>query len=171
MTARTLVLLRHAKAETPGELPDFERGLTERGRADAGAAGSWLAGERLHPELVLCSPARRTRQTWQGVSKALARSAPEAPRCEVRYEDGLYDGGRTEVIDLLRAVPDAVSTVLVIGHNPTMSDVSVLLRPYDGEAVLEALKTSGVAVHRADGPWSQTEPFSMPLVASHTARG
>ncbi len=171
MTARTLVLLRHAKAETPGELPDFERRLTEKGRSDADAAGSWLADERLWPGLVLCSSARRTRQTWQGVSVALTQADPEAHSPEVHYEQRLYDGGRTEVIDLLRAVPDAVRTVLVIGHNPTMSDVSVLLRPYDGEAVLEALKTSGVAVHRADGPWSQTEPFSMPLVASHTARG
>jgi phosphohistidine phosphatase len=170
MTARTLVLLRHAKAETPGELPDFERRLTEKGESDAGAAGSWLADQRLRPDLVLCSSARRTRQTWQGVSVALAQAGPASPSPEVHYEQRLYDGGRTEVIDLLRAVPDGVRTVLVIGHNPTMSDVSILLRPYDDEAVLEALKTSGLAVHRADGPWSRTEPFSMPLVTAHTAR-
>jgi phosphohistidine phosphatase len=171
MTARTLVLLRHAKAETPGELPDFDRGLTGKGQSDADAAGSWLADERLRPQLVLCSPARRTRQTWQGVSVSLAQASPDSASPEVHYEQRLYDGGRTEVIDLLRAVPSSVHTVLIIGHNPTMSDVSILLRPYDGEAVLEALKTSGMAVHRADGAWSQTEPFTMPLVKTHTARG
>jgi phosphohistidine phosphatase len=171
MTARTLILLRHAKAETPGELPDFERRLTDKGRSDADAAGSWLADERLRPDLVLCSSARRTRQTWQGVSVALAQADPEAPSPEVHYEQSLYDGGRTEVIDLLRAVPDAVLTVLVVGHNPTMSDVSILLRPYDGEAEDKPLRTAGMAVHRAEGPWSQTEPFSMPLVTAHTARG
>jgi phosphohistidine phosphatase len=52
-----------------------------------------------------------------------------------------------------------------------MSDVSILLRPYDGEVQLKALRTAGLAVHRADGSWSQTEPFSMPLVTTHTARG
>jgi phosphohistidine phosphatase len=105
------------------------------------------------------------------VSVALAQADPEAPSPEVHYEQRLYDGGRTEVIDLLRAVPDGVRTVLVIGHNPTMSDVSILLRPYDGAAALVAMRTAGMAVHRAEGPWSQTEPFSMPLIATHTARG
>jgi phosphohistidine phosphatase len=171
MTARTLILLRHAKAETPGELPDFDRRLTEKGRADADAAGSWLADARLAPGLVLCSPANRTRETWRGVSISLAQAAPEVAAAEVHYEHGLYDGGRTEVIDLLRAVPDGVHTVLVVGHNPTMSDVSTLLMPFDEDARVEELKTAGMAVHRADGPWSETEPASMPRVEQHTARG
>ncbi len=171
MTVRTLVLLRHAKAETPGELPDFERRLTEKGDADADAAGSWLADERLRPHLVLCSSARRTRQTWQGVSVALKQADPAAPSPEVHYEHGLYGGGRTEVFDLLRAVPDGVRTVLVIGHNPTMSDVSILLRPYEEQGRPTALRTAGMAVHRAEGPWSRTEPCSMPLITEHTARG
>jgi phosphohistidine phosphatase len=121
---------------------------------------------------VLCSPAARTRQTWQGVSIALAQAMPETPAPEVRYEKGLYAGGRTEVFDLLRAVPDEVKTVLVVGHNPTVSDVSLLLIPddqYDGNDV--GLKTSGLAVHRTDAPWSATSPGSMRLVERHTARG
>ncbi|MFC3384826.1 SixA phosphatase family protein [Couchioplanes azureus] len=170
MTARTLVLMRHAKAEPPGELTDFARQLTGRGRADAGAAGAWLAAEGLRPGLVLCSSATRTRQTWHCVAVALGQADPEAPAPEVRYEDGLYAGGRTEVIDLLRAVPDSIGTVLVVGHNPTVSDVSILLA--DGATSLrEGLSTSGLAVHRAEGSWSATEPGSMPLVTTHTARG
>jgi phosphohistidine phosphatase len=172
MTARTLVLLRHAKAETPGELPDYERRLTAAGQSDADAAGAWLADERLRPELVFCSPATRTRQTWQGVSIALAQALPDTPAPEVRYEKGLYDGGRTEVFDLLRGVPDEVRTVLVVGHNPTVSDVSLLLIPdeqYDGNEV--GLKTSGLAVHRTEDSWSTTSPGSMRLIERHTARG
>jgi phosphohistidine phosphatase len=171
MTARTLVLLRHAKAETPGDGPDFDRKLTDRGESDADAAGSWLADEGLRPGLVICSTAARTRQTWQGAAIALTQADPEAGSPEVHYEQGLYDGGRTEVIDLLRAVPEDVTTVLVVGHNPTMSDVSILLRPHDENADLEGLKTSGLAVHKAEGPWSETEPGSMKLVTTHTARG
>jgi phosphohistidine phosphatase len=172
MSARTLVLLRHAKAETPGELPDFERRLTTVGESDADAAGAWLADERLRPDLVFCSPAARTRQTWQGVSIALAQALPDVPAPEVRYEKGLYDGGRTEVFDLLRTVPDETRTVLVVGHNPTVSEVSLLLIPddqYDGNDV--GLKTSGLAVHRTEAPWSSTSPGSMRLVERHTARG
>ncbi|MFF5084709.1 SixA phosphatase family protein [Actinoplanes sp. NPDC000266] len=173
MTARTLVLLRHAKAEIIGDdQRDFDRKLTERGETDADAAGAWLADERLHPDLVFCSPAARTRQTWQGVSIALAQAKPGGGAPEVRYEESLYFGGRTEVFDLLRTVPDAVHTVLVVGHNPTVSEVSLLLIPdaqYDGVDV--ALKTAGLAVHREDGQWSTTEPKSMHLIERHTARG
>ena len=170
MTARTLVLLRHAKAETPGDRPDIDRRLTAKGEADADAAGSWLSDQRLRPDLVICSPAARARQTWHGVAVALAQADPEGSAPEVHYEPGLYEGGRTEVFDVLRAVPDGTATVLVVGHNPTMSDVSIMLRP-GSDADTEGLKTCGLAVHRADGPWSQTEPGSMPLVQQHTARG
>ncbi|MDY7086184.1 MAG: histidine phosphatase family protein [Actinomycetota bacterium] len=171
MTVRTLVLLRHAKAETPGEGLDFDRTLTPRGENDADAAGAWLADERLHPDLVLCSSAARTRQTWQGVSIALAQARQGGGVPEVHYEQSLYHGGPTEVFDLLRKVPDQVRTVLVVGHNPTVSEVSMLLLPddqYDGIDVI--MRTSGVAVHRADGSWSGTEPRSMGLVERHTAR-
>ncbi len=172
MTARTLVLLRHAKAETPGQQSDFDRKLTTVGESDADAAGSWLADERLYPDLVLCSPAARTRQTWLGASIAIAQARPEIGSPEVRYERGLYDGGATEAFDLLRKVPDSVRTVLVVGHNPWVSEVSVLLIPddqFDGEEVV--LKTAGLAVHREEGPWSGTEPRAMHLFQRHTARG
>jgi len=172
MTPRTLVLLRHAKAETPGELLDFDRRLTVKGEADADAAGAWLADEGLRPGLVLCSPAARTRQTWHGVAVAVAQAGDsDAVSPEVHYEPGLYEGGRTEVIDLLRAVSDDIKVVLIVGHNPTMSDVSILLRPYDAQAPVEPLKTAGLAVHRLDGSWSAVEPGSMPLLELHTARG
>jgi phosphohistidine phosphatase len=170
MTARTLVLMRHAKTETPGDQPDFDRRLTARGESDADAAGSWLADERLRPDLVICSPATRARQTWHGVAVGLAQADPEGPAPEVRYERGLYEGGRTEAFDLLQAVPDGTATVLMVGHNPTISDVSILLRP-DAARNAAGLKTCGLAVHRADGPWSETGPGSMPVIEEHTARG
>ena len=160
---RTLVLLRHAKAEPPGEGPDAERALTERGRADAQAAGRWLADQGIRPQLVFCSAARRTRETWEGVAVTLTGA-------RANYSTALYAGGRTEVIDLLHTVPEEIDTVLVIGHNPTMSDVSILLRPYDTETDMSGLRTAGLAVHRTDRAWAQTEPGSMELVLEHTAR-
>ncbi|MEV6489405.1 histidine phosphatase family protein, partial [Actinoplanes sp. NPDC051633] len=114
------------------------------------------------------SSAARTRQTWQGVAVALTQGSPGGASPEVHYEDGLYDGGRTEVIDLLRAVPDDVGTVLVVGHNPTMSDISHLLDPAGDAPVL---KTCGLAVHKSQGPWSAAEPGSMHRTLLHTARG
>ncbi|MFC7528917.1 SixA phosphatase family protein [Actinoplanes sp. GCM10030250] len=171
MTSRTLILLRHAKAETPGDFPDYDRALSERGESDADAAGSWLSDEKLRPDLVICSPAKRTRQTWAAASVALAQGG-SSRSAEVHYEDGLYFGGSTEVFDLLRAVSDEVRTVLIVGHNPTMSEVSALLLSDEQfTGVTLELKTSGIAVHVSDRSWSQTEPGSMRLTRQHTARG
>ncbi|MBG0560500.1 SixA phosphatase family protein [Actinoplanes aureus] len=172
MTSRTLILLRHAKAETPGEIDDYDRALAPRGESDADAAGAWLADEKLHPDLVICSPAKRTRQTWQAASIALVQGERSSSAPEVHYEEGLYWGGRTEVFDLLRTVPDTVRTILVIGHNPTMSEVSALLVPDDEfTGTVVELKTAGLAVHSGDRPWAETEPGAMRLVRQHTARG
>ncbi|MBW6438124.1 histidine phosphatase family protein [Actinoplanes hulinensis] len=172
MTTRTLILLRHAKAETPGDFDDYDRALAARGVADAEAAGVWLADERLHPDLVICSPAKRTRQTWQNAAIALSTGPGPRPAPEVHYEESLYLGRGGEVFDLLRAVSDTIRTVLVVGHNPTMSEVSALLVPdeqYTGTVV--EMRTSGLAVHSGDQPWSQAEPGAMRLTRSHTARG
>ncbi len=162
MTGRTLVILRHAKAAQSDGLADADRPLTERGRADAAVAGAWLAAQGYRPALVLCSPARRTRQTWHGVATAL-ESAPL-----VRYEPQIYEGGTRELLTLLRAVEPELSTVLLIGHNPT---VSLLSQQLGGDTVdSDGLRTTGLAVHAVDAEWSALRSGGAPLVASHTAR-
>jgi phosphohistidine phosphatase len=162
---RTLVILRHAKADQPAGVADIDRPLTERGHADAAAAGAWLAARGYAPDLVLCSPAKRTRQTWHGVAVALAGA--RAP--EVRYERALYEDGPAELFDLLKSVPDGIGTVLVIGHNPTVSALSAML---DRAAARDAdgLRTSGIAVHALHGDWSAYGPGAAPLIATETAR-
>jgi phosphohistidine phosphatase len=165
MTERTLVLLRHAKAERPAGTADIDRSLTARGHADAAAVGAWLARRELLPDDVICSPAKRTRQTWHGVALALGGSGPE-----VRYEPIVYGGTARDLLDLIRRTPDGSVTVLVIGHNPTISDLSGLLDPAAARDS-DGLRTSGLAVHRFDGSWTDCERGKAPLAATHTARG
>jgi phosphohistidine phosphatase len=62
MSIRTLVILRHAKAANPEGVPDVDRPLTDRGRADAAAAGAWIAQHGIVPDLVLCAPQVRYEQ-------------------------------------------------------------------------------------------------------------
>src|SRR5256885_16922284 len=100
---RTLVILRHAKAARPAGVADVDRPLTDRGHADAAAAGAWLAARGYVPDLVLCSPAKRTRQTWHGVAMAL--SAAQAP--EARYEAAIYHDGVAGLLDLLQGLTEA----------------------------------------------------------------
>jgi phosphohistidine phosphatase len=157
-SARTLVLLRHAKAASPDDYAaDIDRPLTARGRRDASAAGAWLAAESLVPDLVLCSPSVRTRETWE---------ATGLPDAAVSVEHRLYSGGTAEALRLIRAVEPTVGTLLVVGHNPTITTLSELLDPRDAE-----LRTAGLAVHLLDGEWSDVGPGAAPLVREHTARG
>lgn len=169
MTARSLVIMRHAKAEHVAGVPDTERALTERGRSDATAAGAWLVSHGYQPELVLCSPSRRTRQTWHEVAVGLADAAePTAPH--VRYEADMYHGGVAELLDLIRQLPPEVDTVLLIGHNPVLSELSTRLDPA-GVLDSDGLRTAGIAVHRTDRDWSEWRAAPVPLVESATPRG
>jgi phosphohistidine phosphatase len=165
MATRTLVILRHAKTERSDELADVDRPLTERGHADAGMAGAWLSAHGYRPELVVCSPARRTRQTWHGIAIALDRA--DAP--EVRYEPVIYGGDVDDVVELIRGVPEGFGTVLVVGHNPTVSMVSAALDPLASRDS-DGLRTCGLTVHTVDGSWADLRPGAARLLAAHTAR-
>jgi phosphohistidine phosphatase len=159
VTARTLVILRHAKAADPEQTLDIDRPLAARGRADAAAAGTWLTEQGYAPDVVLCSPARRTRETWHRVALALT----EAP--EVRYEEALYGASALGLLELVTELPDEVETAVLVGHNPGLSQLSMLL---DQDA--DGLSTAGIAVHSLDGAWAAFGPRSGRLVTHHTAR-
>jgi len=165
MTVRTLVLLRHAKAANPQRVADSDRPLTARGHADAAAAGAWLLSRGLRPARVLCSPSRRTRETWHSVRVALGDAASAT---EVVMEPALYDSGAASALDLIRATDPDVDVLVVVGHNPTVSMISTMLDP--GSDVDDGLRTAGLALHRIDGDWVDCGPNHAPLTASHTAR-
>jgi phosphohistidine phosphatase len=162
VSTRTLVILRHAKAATPGAVADADRPLTPRGHADAAAAGAWLNRRGYRPDLVLCSPARRTRETWHGAALALT-AAPS-----VRYEPDVYAAPAGALLDLVRGVDDSIGTVLIIGHNPSVSQLSALLDPAGTET--DGLRTAGLAVHAMEGHWVDCGPRKAALVDAHTAR-
>lgn len=162
MSTRTLVILRHAKAANPDGVADPDRPLSDRGQADAAAAGAWLAQSGLQPDLVLCSPALRTRQTWHAVALGLS-SAPE-----VRYEPALYGASVRTLLASVRAATPQATTVLLIGHNPGLSALSAALDPDHADA--EGLRTAGIAVHTFTGDWTDLATGAAPLTAAHTAR-
>lgn len=161
----TLVILRHAKTERSEDMLDIDRSLTERGHADAGAAGAWLSAHGYPPELVVCSPARRTRQTWHGI--AIGLNGTGAP--EVRYEPVIYGGDEAGVLELLRSVPEGFGTVLLIGHNPTLSMLSAALDP-EASRDSDGLRTCGLAVHEVPGAWAGLRAGGGRLLVAHTAR-
>jgi phosphohistidine phosphatase len=169
MTDRLLVLLRHAKAEQSPALPDEDRPLTDRGHADSAAAGVWLARRKYLPDLVLCSPARRTRQTWHGVQVAL-NDAVGGAAPEVHFHREIYGGEPEDLLDLIQAAGAQVRTILLVGHNPTVSNLSALLDP-QATRDSDGLRTATLAVHTLGGDWSTCVPGEARLAVSHAARG
>ncbi|MBN1173769.1 MAG: histidine phosphatase family protein [Micromonosporaceae bacterium] len=173
MTPHTLVLLRHGKAGSPlPGMPDADRSLVDQGRADAEAVGQWLAKEGLFPDLVLCSPARRTRETWDAVDARLRAGSTGGTEVDptVTYVRQLYSDGVDALLGLLAGISDEIDRVLVVGHNPTVSVVSAVLDPDGGSE--NGLKTASLAVHTIpSGQWADCRRGAAPLVATHVTRG
>ncbi len=159
LVPRRLILLRHAKSQWPDGMLDQQRPLAERGIADATAVGRVLVevADLADPDVVLCSPAVRTRQTWQLVAQSLTN--PPASR----FDPVIYGATATELVDVIRSVPSEARTVLVIGHEPTMSNTADLLAgPGSPKQDLAQLRdkypTSAMAVFTVAGSWANLGP-------------
>ena len=146
--ARRLIVLRHAKSDWPAGVPDKERPLAKRGRRDAPEAGRWLAEHVGRLDLVVHSDARRTRETWEAVRASPGRRRRKLT--EVRPSGRVYEAEVGDLVEVLRAVPDDLGTVLLVGHNPGVQDLVLSLAGHGSEsaAALAAAKfpTSGLAV-------------------------
>jgi phosphohistidine phosphatase len=141
---KRLYVLRHAKSswDEPG-LADHDRPLSGRGRRAADAIGRHLRAEGIEPELVLCSSSARTRET-------LARVGLEG---EVERE--LYGASAGELIARLREVPGGIASVLVLGHNPGMEELTLAL----ADAPHDKYPTGALATVELDiGDWSAIIP-------------
>ncbi len=168
--ARTLLLLRHAKSDYPTGVADHERPLAPRGEREAALAGDWLRGHAPAINAVLCSTAARTRQT-------LARAGVNAP---VNFVDRLYDATPGTVLEEINGVEarfgQDVQTLLVIGHEPTMSTLALGLASPEGsnttaaERISAKFPTSAIAVLRTAEPWDRLTLSGAALVGFHVPR-
>ena len=159
---KRLFVLRHAKSswDDPG-LDDHERPLAPRGRRAVQVLSEHLQANAIHPTLVLCSTARRARETLEGVD----------PGGEISIESDLYAASAEQLIERLHRVPDDVDSVMVIGHNPALQ--IIVLRLTDDAAngdgshlaqVRQKFPTGALATLSFDGPWSQLGPKGAELV-------
>jgi phosphohistidine phosphatase len=132
----TLILFRHAKSswDRP-ELQDFDRPLAERGRKAAPRMAACIAREGLVPDRVLCSAARRTRDTLN-----LAIGAWE-PRPAVEYADALYMVGPDMLLRAVRAAPADARRLMVIGHNPGLEAFALMLTGHCDARMRSAMAT------------------------------
>lgn len=162
---RTLLLMRHAKSDYPPGVADHDRPLAPRGIKQAGLAGDWLRANAPAIDVVLCSTATRTRQT-------LAKTHIDAP---VRYSDRLYGATPGVMIEEINAVGDEVQTLLVVGHEPTMSTLALALAGDGSDAVAAErisakFPTSAIAVLAMPTEWKGLELGRGALIAFEVPR-
>ena len=158
---KRLFLLRHAKSswDDPG-LDDHDRPLAARGRRASALIAEHLRREQIEPALVLCSSARRTRET-------LERVTPQLDPAEVRIERGLYGASSEDLLQRLRRVPDEVESVMLVGHQPAIQELALDLA--SGGSELEQVKakfpTAALATLTFAGAWSELGHRGAELVA------
>ena len=118
---KTLFLLRHAKSSWKDEtLPDFERPLNRRGKHAAETIGRYFKTSAIVPELILCSPAERARETLNLVLKA-SRWATE-----VRYDQRIYEASAQRLVEVVSQIDNDRKVAMLVGHNPGLEDLLLL---------------------------------------------
>lgn len=143
---KKLLLLRHAKSSwADASLPDFERPLNERGLRAAPLIGKFMRKQKIQPDLIICSPAKRTRETIALVLEA-AGIAPET-----RYDERIYEATTSRLMEIIAEIEDDKREVMLVGHNPGFEN---LLERLTGRR--ERMPTAALAMVILDAEnWSE----------------
>lgn len=132
---KTLFLLRHAKSSWKDEsLSDFERPLNRRGKRASEAVGRYLKTKIVVPELILCSPAVRARETIERLMKTAKWTT------EVRYDQRIYGAGGLRLVEVISQIENDRKVAMLVGHNPGMEELLMLLA-----GISESIPTGTVA--------------------------
>jgi len=157
MATKRLYVLRHAKSSWEGlGLDDHERPLAPRGRRALKVLSSYMRSQAIEPSLVLCSTARRTRETLEGVE----------PGGQHVIEPELYAVSPGALLERLREIPEGTASVMLIGHNPAVQVLVLRLAaaddssPVAGELgeVQRKFPTGALATLEFDCPWDKLGP-------------
>ncbi len=119
MSNKKLILIRHAKADWPKNIPsDFERPLLPEGKTDALELGLFFSKNRIMPNLVICSPAKRTTDTFSLINQHLQLNTRH-----LKYEPVIYEAAYTKLLEVVNNI-DSYETVALIGHNNGISELA-----------------------------------------------
>jgi phosphohistidine phosphatase len=158
---KTVTLFRHAKSgeKNNPNIEDFDRPLSGRGLKAASKMGAEMRNRNLRPNLILCSPSVRTRQT---LTLAAEEAWDNSPR--IRFEEDLYEASAKTMEEILHELSEDLSHVMLVGHNPGLQDLAVRLAKLGSEAsqkLGEKLPTAGLVSFDFDADlWGELKPGS-----------
>ena len=117
-----IILLRHGKSSwSDPTISDVDRPLARRGERASKRIAKHLRRKRIRPDLVLCSPSLRTRQTLEAIAPSLGKG------CSVELAPELYAASEQELLERLRALHESADSVMLIGHNPGLQELALVL--------------------------------------------
>ncbi|MCA8832034.1 SixA phosphatase family protein [Hymenobacter pini] len=147
---KTLYLMRHAKSSWNfDDLTDKQRPLNDRGRDDAPLMGQALAKRNIRLDLLVSSPAVRAMST-----AALVANELEYPTDKIKVIEAIYEASVPDLLAVVRQLPDTAGSVLLVGHNNTITEFANLLSPSE---IPEMPTAAIVCLKFATEQWAQID--------------
>ncbi|MBI3232957.1 MAG: histidine phosphatase family protein [Bacteroidetes bacterium] len=154
---KNLILMRHAKAENPFDISDQQRKLTTSGVEEAESMAKKMLKKNLKISYIISSPANRTKQTAEIIAKHY-----EIDPAHIVYETTLYEARLSNLLDVVNEIDESKNDVLLVGHNPSMSDAVGLFTQKN----LDNLPTAGVLqLQFKKSKWQDIEPHCGELIS------
>lgn len=159
--SRYLILIRHAKSDWSQHIRDFKRPLKKRGRRDAERVGVWLAQQKLIPDLVIASPAERTKSTALKILRTMTLS-PDL----MATNKSLYLSSQRKYFKNIKQTSENINNLIVVGHNPVMEELvcNLLANSKHLKKLNKSFSTAAVAVFKVQGQWKNISKKNLSIV-------
>jgi len=144
---KTLYLARHAKSYWKDQsIPDFDRPLNSRGKRDAPFMGEVLKDKKVKPDLIISSPAKRTKKTATEIASKIGYSEKK-----ILYNEELYEASSNTIIKVLNKIDEKYNSVIIFAHNPGLT----LLNNHISNNYIENIPTCGIVALQLDKKWNE----------------
>jgi len=153
---KTLYLARHAKSYWKDQsIPDFDRPLNNRGKRDAPFMGKVLNDKKIKPNLIISSPAKRTKKTAMEIAAKIGY-----PEKKILFNEDLYEASSNVLIKVLKKVDEKYDSVMIFGHNPGLT----MLNNHISNHYIDNIPTCGIVALQFDKKWSELDKNSCKLL-------
>ena len=144
---KTLYLARHAKSYWKDQsIPDFDRPLNSRGKRDAPFMGEVLKDKKVKPDLIISSPAKRTKKTAIEIASKIGYSEKK-----IFYNEELYEASSNTIIKVLNKIDEKYNSVMIFAHNPGLT----LLNNHISNNYIDNISTCGIVALQFDKKWNE----------------
>lgn len=149
MLMKKIYLVRHAKSFWGDQsIPDFDRPLNKRGKKDAPFMGQVLNENKIIPDLIIASPAKRTKKTAMVIADKVGY-----PVKKILYNEELYEASYSTIIKVLKKLDEEYTSVMMFAHNPGLT----LLNNHVSNQYIDNIPTCGIVGLELEKKWSELD--------------